>query len=183
MSARHEKQNNRTLRRSILVVLAMFAFGFALIPLYNIVCKALKIGGYTEQVSQTKADEVKIDKSRKIKVKFVSHVNSGLPWDFYPTVGHVYVHPGEHKKVEYVVKNKSTNNTIGHAKFGLTPPESGRYFNKVKCFCFGHGRSNLGANQEKKMILVFYVSPKISKRINEITLTYTFMDASAYASK
>ncbi len=175
--------NKRTLKKSVVVVIAMFAFGFALIPIYNQLCKALNIGGYTNAVSEKTVSKLKVDTSRKIKVRLVSSVSAGLFWDFYPLVHEVSVHPGALKKVEYVIKNKSSSNTIGHAKFSLSPIEGGRHFNKVKCFCLGHGRSSLKAYEEKRLTLVFFVSPRISKRVNEITLTYTFMDASAYAAK
>ena len=47
-----QKQKNRkTVRRLVLVAVGMFGFGFALWPLYNVLCEVTGLGGRAIQVS------------------------------------------------------------------------------------------------------------------------------------
>src|SRR5690348_9518751 len=65
------------------MVLGMFVFGFALVPLYNVVCRLTGLNGRgVEAVSSAYAGTV--DAGREVTVQFVSTVNSKLPFAFAP---------------------------------------------------------------------------------------------------
>ena len=67
------------------MVLGMFAFGFALVPIYNSLCQSLGINGKTnKQAIAYNASMEKIVPDRTIMVEFVATNNSGVPWAFYP---------------------------------------------------------------------------------------------------
>ncbi len=159
----------------------MFAFGFALIPLYNTICEKLGINGQTEQVSKAVAAKVKADLSRNITVKFYSHVNSGLDWEFEPAMDQISVHPGKLTRVEYIATNRTGSDTVGTATFRISPPEAARFFKKSECFCFT--QQKLKAKERRRMPLVFYIDPKISRQVDSITLSYSFQNAARYANK
>jgi len=181
LDAEQRKANSRTVKKAVVVVIGMFAFGFALIPLYNVICEKLGINGQTEQVSKAVAAKVKPDLQRSITVKFYSHVNSGLNWEFEPAVDQVSVHPGKLTRVEYIATNRTGAETVGRATFRISPPEAARFFKKSECFCFT--QQKLKGGQRRRMPLVFYIDPKISKRIDSIILSYSFQNAAQYAKK
>ena len=90
-----KRANGRVLRKTLLVALVMFGFGFALVPFYNLVCSAFGLNGQTEQITAEDLAKEPIDTSRTITVEFNALVNSKLPWAFKPEVTKLEMHPGE----------------------------------------------------------------------------------------
>ena len=78
------------------IVCAMFAFGFALVPLYDAFCSLTGFGGKTAGVASAAQLDVKPDPSRTVRVEFVGSLPRGAPWEFGPDETHVDVHPGRH---------------------------------------------------------------------------------------
>ena len=77
----------------VLLTLAMFGFGYLLIPLYDIFCEITGLGGRTntEAVTPVMAGP---DLDRTVTVEFLASVNASAPWEFRPTVSRMEVHPG-----------------------------------------------------------------------------------------
>jgi len=175
------KDNKRVLKNSILIVLFMFGFGFALVPIYNTICNWLGTNGQAKKYDGIALSQIKVDKSRTVLVEFFSDVNSNLDWEFHTTTGRVEVHPGKQTRIVYVAKNNSDKELTGLAKFNISPPEAGRYFNKTECFCFT--QQTLAAGEIKRMPLVFMVDPKLPKRIKNIVLTYEFIGTKKKVAK
>lgn len=158
----------------------MFGFSFALVPLYGLICK--KIGVNTsiasaslltpEQVSENKKN---IDLTRTIKVQFVVSHHNGLPWDFFPRVKSMEVHPGETYKINFYAKNTTSKTMTVQAIPSMTPTEALAHFHKVECFCFN--QQTLQGRESKDMALVFQIDNNLPKAVNEITLAYTLFDA------
>ncbi len=73
----------------------MFAFGFALVPLYDAFCSLTGFGGKTAGVASAAQLDVKPDPSRTVRVEFVASLPRGAPWEFGPNETHLDVHPGE----------------------------------------------------------------------------------------
>ena len=76
----------RIVLQSLLVVVLMFGFGFALVPLYNVFCQVLGINGKTGIEATTVMEPLTVDESRWITVEFVTTLNQSMPWYFKPTV-------------------------------------------------------------------------------------------------
>jgi cytochrome c oxidase assembly protein subunit 11 len=166
-----EVDNKKIITRLLVAVVAMFGFGFAMVPLYDVFCSITGVNGKTgDQV--TLSDAMKVDTSREITVEFVANLNEEMPWEFRPTTRSVKVHPGEPTRIEYVAINKTTNKIIGQAVPSVAPGLAAQYFQKTECFCFTE--QVLEAKEEKIMPVIFVVDPEISEDINEITLSYTF---------
>lgn len=163
--------NSRVISRLLLLAVAMFGFGFALVPLYDVFCSVTGINGKTGgRVSNI--ESVKIDDSREIKVEFLTSLNEDMPWDFKALKNSVKVHPGQVVKVEFMAKNKSDRDITGQAIPSVSPGLAAKYFQKTECFCFSEQK--LKAGEEKIMPLVFVVDPSISEDVHEISLSYTF---------
>ena len=163
--------NTKVIAKLLVTVVAMFGFGFALVPLYDVFCNVTGLNGKTgDQVSSFSAAGV--DTSREIKVEFLTSLNEYMPWEFKALKDSVKVHPGQPTKVDFVVKNKTNKDMVGQAIPSVAPGIAAKYFQKTECFCFTE--QVLRAGEEKVMPVVFVVDPSISEDVREITLSYTF---------
>jgi len=164
--------NTRVVKRLGLVVVAMFGFGFALVPLYNVFCAVTGLNGKTGRIALEEALTRTVDENRWVTVEFVSSVNSDLPWEFHPMVRKVRVHPGEVTAVTYSARNKAATSITGQAIPSLAPGVASKYFNKTECFCFT--QQTLEAGEYKEMPLRFVVDPDLPEDVNSVALSYTF---------
>ena len=165
--------NKRILKILVLASVLMFGFGFALIPLYNTFCAITGLNGKTS--GQVEADLVKnqkIDENRKVIVQFDTSVNSELNWEFRPTELQKEIIPGKFYHTKFYAKNLSNKEITGQATYSVTPNEASLFFNKTECFCFT--RQTLKAHEEVMMPVTFIVDTKLAKKINIMTLSYTF---------
>jgi cytochrome c oxidase assembly protein subunit 11 len=167
--------NKRIVKRLAVVVLAMFGFGFALVPLYDVFCDITGINGKTGRIAAEEALGQTIDESRLVTVEFMASVNTELPWEFRPLVRKVRVHPGEVTEVKYFASNKTGDSVAGQAIPSVAPGVAAKYFNKTECFCFT--RQTLGPNEGKEMPLRFVVDPELPEEVRTVSLSYTFYPA------
>jgi len=167
--------NRRVVRRLLLAAVAMFGFGFALVPLYDVFCDITGINGKTGRIEAEAALSQRVDVNRTVTVEFLSTVHSDLAWDFKPAVKRVKVHPGEVTEVHYVARNRTGEAVAGQAVPSLAPGLAAKYFNKTECFCFT--RQTLGPNEEKLMPLRFVVDPELPLEVGTVSLSYTFFHA------
>jgi len=165
------KDNKKVIQNLLFVVLGMFCFGFALVPLYDVFCEYTGLNGKTG-VQYVSEEQMQVDTTREIKVEFLANLNANMPWDFKPQTTAVRVHPGEATKVVYVAKNTSDRDIVGNAVPSVSPGVAAAYFQKTECFCFTE--QVLKAGEEKIMPVVFIVDPAIDEDVHEITLSYTF---------
>ena len=176
MEARERSEANmRVVRRLAFVVVGMFGFGFALVPLYNVFCDITGLNGKTGRIELEKALTEAVDEDRLVTVEFLATVNSDLPWEFRPLVKKVRVHPGEITEVNYYARNRTGNRITGQAVPSLAPGLAAKYFNKTECFCFT--RQTLEPREGKQMPLRFVVDPRLPKEVRTVSLSYTFYQA------
>jgi cytochrome c oxidase assembly protein subunit 11 len=168
--------NKKVISKLVMMVFGMFAFGFALVPLYDVFCDITGLNGKTSSTAATyTADGV--DTQRTVKVQFISRMAQGIPWKFEPMMNEITVHPGEMKLVKFYAKNESTRDIIGQAVPSVSPGLAAAYFHKIECFCFT--QQPLKANEEVEMALQFYVDPEIPEDISTLTLSYTLYDVTS----
>ena len=158
----------------VLSVVAMFGFGFALVPLYDVMCEALGINGKTNTVSAVQPQGMQPDYSRTIRVEFMSHIKPDMPWTFSPEARVLEVHPGEVVQINYIAKNLSASSLIGQAVPSVSPGMGATYFNKMECFCFN--QQPLDGFKSAEMGLIFYIEPDIPESIHTLTLSYTLFN-------
>lgn len=157
------------------IAVSMFGFGFALVPIYNSLCKTLGINGKVVQSNQkyTENDRL-VDKKRKITVQFVATNNGGVPWLFYPKIHQVVVHPGEIAKLAFYAENKTAQRMVVQAIPSVTPGIAAKYIKKTECFCFT--RQVLNGHEAMDMPLLFHLDVDLPKSVQTITLAYTLFD-------
>lgn len=168
-----KEQNAKLVKKLIVIVIGMFGFGFALVPLYDILCEVTGLNGKTSSEAAS-AENISVNKSRTLNIQFIAINNQNMPWEFKPVEKKVTVYPGEVKLVNFYAKNYSGKDTIGQAVPSVSPGEGAAYFNKIECFCFN--RQPLKAGEETLMPLTFYVDEDLPHDIGTLTLAYTMYD-------
>lgn len=168
--------NNKLVGLLILSSIAMFGFGFALVPLYDVLCQVLGINGKTNNKPEQYSSMI-IDTNREVNVEFVTHISGDMPWQFAPQVKRIKVQPGALIRTHFEVKNQSSNTVIGQAIPSVSPGRAAAYFNKTECFCFN--QQTLTALNNAELPLIFYIDPDLPKDINTVTLSYTLFDITA----
>lgn len=168
-------KNRKSAGFMFVLVLAMFGVGFAMVPLYQLLCSVTGLNGSTTgRIVDESALTGYVDLNRSITVQFDATNNADLPWEFRPMVKNITVHPGEIKEIAYFAKNNSDKTIIAQAIPGVTPWQATNHFNKTECFCFTSQKLEPG--ESKEMPLRFVIDTNLPKEFNTITLSYTFMD-------
>lgn len=157
------------LKKLLIACVCMFAFSFALVPLYTVFCKLTGINGKTS--NSVAVASTNIQQERTISVEFLAKADQSIPWKFAPEVERVSVHPGDIKLINFNVENLADEAMVGQAVPSVSPGEAAQYFKKMECFCFT--QQPLQAKEAKAMRLQFYIDPALPKEINTITLSYT----------
>lgn len=168
-------QGNRRLTvKLLLVTVVMFAFGYALVPLYEVMCQLTGINGKTGRIDAQATVATPIDTSRWVTVEFTGSVNRGMPWEFHPAVTRMRVHPGEIATTTYYARNLADTPIVGQAVPSVVPVVAAAHFKKLECFCFS--RQELAAHEAKVMPVRYTVQPDLPADVKTIVLSYTFFN-------
>ncbi len=171
----------RTAVKLLLVVVAMFGFGFVMVPIYSVFCKVTGINGKTGTLATAEARQLAVDKDRWVTVEFVAAVNNGINWEFRPEQIRMRVHPGKMYRAWYRVRNNTDQPVVGQAIPSVMPGLASKYFKKTECFCFSN--QSIGAHEERRMPLVFVIEPDLPESVHTVSLGYTFFDITRTARK
>lgn len=171
--------NGKIVKRLLLTVAGMFAFGFALVPLYDAFCEVTGFNGRTKNEAAA-VSHSEVDKSRTVNVQFITRNAQGIPWKFEPSVKQVKVHPGEVRVVNFLAGNPTRDDMVAQAIPSVAPAEASLYLNKVECFCFN--QQPLAAGADTEMPMQFYLDPEIPDHITTLTLSYTLYDMTTNAT-
>ena len=173
-----KSENSRMLGKLGVIVLGMFCFGYALVPLYKAICEVTginvlalgdrQIPGATSQLPAN----TQVDLSRTITVEF--DANSRGPWHFKPATNLLQVHPGELTTVMYEFQNVQNRTMSAQAIPSYAPTQAAAHFNKLECFCFN--QYTLAPGEKKQWPVAFVIDPKLSHDVSTITLSYTFFE-------
>lgn len=171
-SAKAPQKNKRLFWILLVCSLSMFGFGYALVPLYNVLCAQLGINGKTD--NQASSAVSAIDHTRLVSVQFLAINNANLPWDFYPETKNVVVHPGQNKRITFYAQNNADHPMVIQAVPSVSPGVAAKYLRKTECFCFK--RQSLAAHKHIQMPLLFHIDRDLPKNIHTVTLAYTLFD-------
>ena len=169
-----QRANQKLAWQLALVALCFVGFGFAMVPLYDVICRVTGLNGKTNATAEALQENTQVDAARWVKVEFLSHIPPTVGLEFAPEQFSIQVHPGAVVHTNYVVKNTTQRTFVGQAIPSVTPAIAAPYFQKIECFCFS--QQQLAAGETRSMPLVFVVKPDMDRDIGTITLSYTFYE-------
>ncbi|HEX4649405.1 MAG TPA: cytochrome c oxidase assembly protein [Steroidobacteraceae bacterium] len=178
------RRANRRLTWQLLAIAAgSFGFGFALVPLYSVLCS---VTGYGDQAKLLERAQVaraleKPDLNRTVTVQFLADVASAGTFDFRPVAREIEVHPGQLYTAEFYAHNLTGRDTVAQAVPNIAPSEVAAYFHKTQCFCFSPQHFRL--DEARALPVRFFIDPSIPRYIDTVTLAYTFYDESSRVSR
>ena len=178
-----QRDNRALLKKLAVIALAMFGFGYALVPLYKSICEALGINVLSLAERQASglglptdrrnaAGNTQVDRSRLVTIEF--DANARGPFDFKPAQRSIQVHPGELATVMYEFRNVQSRSLAAQAIPSYAPKQAMAHFNKLECFCFNE--YTLGPGESRQWPVAFVIDPRLPKDVHTITLSYTFFE-------
>lgn len=165
--------NKRLVGRLLLLVVAMFGFGFLLVPIYDVMCQAFGINGKTDRAAFV-GEAGAVDTSRTLRVQFIATNAEGMQWSFGPVANELLLHPGETHEMRFVAHNPTDRPMIAQAVPSVAPSKAAAYFHKTECFCFT--QQVLQPGERIEMPVRFIVDPALPADVRRLTLSYTIFD-------
>jgi cytochrome c oxidase assembly protein subunit 11 len=158
------------------------AFGFALVPLYDVLCEVTGFGNQKLLLVQStergagEATRLVADEGRTITVEFITELPSVGSWEFRPVVRSMQVVPGRLYEADFVAHNLTGRDTVAQAVPNVSPGNATAYFRKTECFCFTPQK--FLKDEQRSLPVRFVVDPALPKHLDRITLSYVFYDNS-----
>jgi len=168
-----QKKNRKLVLWLIAVAIGMFGFGYGLVPMYNVLCKATGLNGKIIGPSSVN-DPSLIDKTRTVTVEFTATGNANIAFQFYPLVKKIKVHPGENTHLTFFAKNENGKDMVIQAIPSVSPGLAAKHLKKTECFCFT--KQYFKPLEERIMPILFHIDIELPKEINTVTLSYTIFD-------
>jgi cytochrome c oxidase assembly protein subunit 11 len=177
----NRKLANRGLVRGLLIMTAgSFAFGWALVPLYDVLCRAAGIGNAEAKDGKAVVQEA-VDPNREVTIEFMAEPASVGSFEFRPKVASMRIHPGKLYEVGFYGKNLTDAAAVAQAVPSLSPTGTAKYFHKTECFCFSPQK--FAAGEGREMPVRFIVDPQLPGDVDKLTLAYTIYDTTQSATR
>jgi cytochrome c oxidase assembly protein subunit 11 len=176
-----KRRANRKLVRALLIMTAgSFAFGWALVPLYDVLCRAAGIGNAEAKAGKAVVRE-SIDPNREVTIEFLAEPASVGSFDFRPKKASMRIHPGKLYDAVFYARNLTSQAATAQAVPSISPTGTAKYFHKTECFCFS--AQKFAAGEGRDMAVRFIVDPQLPNFVDKVTLAYTFYDTTQSATR
>ncbi|MDP9064938.1 MAG: cytochrome c oxidase assembly protein [Pseudomonadota bacterium] len=175
-----ERANRSLVTGLVLMAAGSFAFGWALVPLYDVFCRVAGIGNAEAKAGKSTAREA-VDAHREVTIEFVADPASVGSFEFRPIAASMRVHPGKLYDTRFYAKNLTAAPSVAQAVPSISPGSAARFFHKTECFCFSPQRFGVGEGRD--MPVRFIVDPSLPSNVDKITLAYTFFDTTQSAAQ
>lgn len=169
------KNNKKLIIKLIFAPILMFAFAYALVPIYNVLCEITGFNGTTGRIDKDEnyiVDKTLIDENREVNISFFADTASGFPVKFYPKQTNMSVVPGKFYTMSYIAENNTDKVVVGQAVPSVAPTDAALNFKKLECFCFN--RQEFKPGEKVEMSLRFIVEPEMKQHIKNVSLSYNF---------
>ena len=167
-------EHHALLKKLLLSAVAMFAFAFALVPLYDVFCDVTGLNG---KPSMEAAEQIQaVINSRTVDVSFTTHAQQSAPFAVKSQQYMVQVKPGEMTEVTFFAQNLSGSARVMQAVPSVSPGKAAKYLHKMACFCFD--KQAFAPSEQLEFKLLFYVDTELPADVKELTLSYTVFDIS-----
>lgn len=156
------------------LVLLMFSFAYANVPLFKLFCERFGLDGSGKarmQGGATVSSATANVKGRDVRVKFMGVSGTGLPVRFGPSAPTVSTYPGKPVKVDYTFENTSGDSVYFRAVHSIRPVQAAKEFQLMQCFCFED--QTLAPHETRVLPVYFALSPRFPEKVNELILNYT----------
>ena len=161
------RRNASLTRRLLLMAAGSFAFGFALVPLYDVICE---IAGIRVNAAPSGAIETAAA-PREVTLELVSVMAPGSDWELVPAAPAITVVPGRLHEAQFRIRSRAGHPATGQAIPSVAPAYAARYLQKTECFCFTP--QHFGADQEREFTVRFIVDPALPAQVDRMTLAYS----------
>lgn len=166
---------NRSLTIKLFIFTAgSFAFGFALVPLYDVLCSITGLGNQKNLTRAVAAGRDAIDEQRVVTIDFMTNLPTVGNWEFHPVLQSIQVHPGKLYEADFFAHNLTGHDTTAQAVPDIVPSKVASWFHKTECFCFSP--QFFKRDEQRVMPVRFFVDPQLPGYIDHLTLAYTFYD-------
>jgi cytochrome c oxidase assembly protein subunit 11 len=169
-------ENRRMLGKLAIVAVAMFGFGYALVPLYEKICE---VTGLRDIDRPAEVVNTQVDATRLVRVEFDANTRA-MAWTFRPITARVDAHPGALTHAVFEIVNASDRPMSGQAIPSYLPRNAAEHFRKLDCFCFA--KQTLKPGERREMPVVFVLDPALPADVHTITLSYTFFEVEGGAA-
>ena len=156
------------IRGLVLMVAGSFAFGFALVPLYKVICEAagIKVNDRPTRLQASDAAE-----GRHVRLEFMSLLPDGGDFELTPETAAMTLQPGKLYEAKFRIRSRSTVPVIAQAVPSIAPITTSRYLQKTECFCFTP--QSFKASEEREFTVRFIVDPALPASVDRMTLAYS----------
>ena len=161
------RRNASLTRRLLLMTAGSFAFGFALVPLYDVICD---IAGIRVNAAPSGAVETAAA-AREVTLEFVSVLAPGSDWELMPAASAITVVPGRLQEAHFRIRSHAGRPATGQAIPSVAPAYAARYLQKTECFCFTP--QHFGALEEREFTVRFIIDPRLPPQVDRMTLAYS----------
>ena len=169
MSTDTDRKANRSLTRSLLLMVAgSFAFGFALVPLYDVICEAAGIR-VNAKPSAIEASDAGV--GREVTLEFISMIPPGSAFELTPETRQMKLQPGKLYEAKFLIRSLSSVPVVGQAIPSVAPSTTAKYLQKTECFCFTP--QTFAASEEREFTVRFIVAPDLPRQVDRMTLAYS----------
>jgi cytochrome c oxidase assembly protein subunit 11 len=173
MQADKKQKNAKLVKVLVLVVIGMFGFGYALVPLYDVLCDLTGLNGKSDKLASQES-AYQADPNRELIIEFLTTINENTPLLFRAETKQLKIHPGKFYTVNFYAENKSDKVITSQAIPSFSPGRVAKYVEKAECFCFKQQVFQPG--ESKTMPMRFVVKADLPQEHKIITLSYTFFD-------
>jgi cytochrome c oxidase assembly protein subunit 11 len=168
MDRETRRQNASLTRRLLLMAAGSFAFGFALVPLYDVICEA---AGIRVNDTPSSAAETANGAGRAVTLEFLSIVAPGGDWDLVPATESMVVEPGRLYEAHFRIQSRAGVPVVGQAVPSVAPSYTAKYLQKTECFCFTP--QDFAASEEREFTVRFILDPELPPQVDRMTLAYS----------
>jgi cytochrome c oxidase assembly protein subunit 11 len=161
------RANASLTRRLLLMVAGSFAFGFALVPLYDVICEAagIRVNDAPSTIAETAGS------GREVALEFMSILAPGGEWELVPATKEMTVQPGRLHEAKFVIRSRAAVPVVGQAVPSVAPAYTARYLQKTECFCFTP--QDFAPAEEREFTVRFIVDPDLPPQVDRMTLAYS----------
>lgn len=162
------RRENASLTRRLLVMVAgSFAFGFALVPLYDVICEAagIRVNDAPSTIAETAGGD------REVALEFMSILAPGGEWELVPRTKEMVVQPGRLHEATFVIRSRASVPVVGQAIPSVAPSYTARYLQKTECFCFTP--QDFAPAEEREFTVRFILDPDLPPQVDRMTLAYS----------